>query len=241
MADDPWIGRLHASNLTRGAGGVGGRLSDADWVAALRHGVNVEGRSLLLMPSAQLAWLSDRDLAAIVAYVRQVPPVDRVSPARRAGWLTRVVVAAGFAPDLISAEQVAREAPVAREVEPAATTEYGEYLVALGGCRVCHRADLRGGLHPLSLPGEPVPADLTARGPIRGWSRSDFARAMRSGSTPDGRVLDREFMPWPSFAGLADVEVDAIWRYLATLDEEGAGRARNSTRLAGREVDRPKS
>ncbi|MFO0687687.1 MAG: cytochrome c [Myxococcota bacterium] len=225
VADDPWIGRLSASNLTRGEGGVGGQLTDADWIAALRRGVRRDGRSLLLMPAAQLARLSDADLAAIVAYVRQVPPVDRVWPERRTGWLTRIVVAAGLAPDLIAAEQVAREAPVARDVTPTATVAYGEYLVAVGGCRVCHRADLGGGLHPLSLPGEPVPPALTGRGAIAGWSRDEFARAMRDGTTPDGRRLDREFMPWPAFAGLADVEIEALWLYLGTLrsDEKSAG------------------
>lgn len=235
LADDPWIGRLAASNLTRGEGGVGGLLSDTDWVAALRRGVNREGRSLLLMPSAQLARLSDRDLEAIVAYVRQVPPVDRVWPERHAGWLTRVVVAAGLAPDLISAEQVAREAPMESAVVPSATPEYGEYLVALGSCRVCHRADLAGGLHPLSLPGEPVPPALTGRGAIAGWSRDEFARAMREGATPDGRMLDREFMPWPTFAGLADIEVDALWLYLAGLRETGAPGGSEATAVASSE------
>jgi len=217
MADDPWIGRLHAPNLTRGRGGVGGALTDAAWASALRGGVGRDGRSLLLMPSAELAWLSDRDLAAVVAYVRQVPPVDRVWPARRVGWLTRAVVAAGLAPDLISAEQVARRAPPRSPAGASPAADDGAYLVAVGSCRVCHRADLAGGLHPLSLPGEPVPPDLTPKGPIGRWTRHDFARAMREGRTPDGRVLDRAYMPWPGFAGLSEREIDAIWRYLASL------------------------
>ncbi len=232
LADDPWIGKLAASNLTRGQGGIGARFTDADWSAALRQGVNPVGRSLLLMPSAHLARLSDRDLAAVVAYVRQVPAVDRVLPERRAGWLTRVVVAAGLAPDLISAEQVSGLAPVAREIASGPTPEYGEYLVALGGCRVCHRGDLAGGLHPLSLPGEPVPPDITPRGELGRWSRDDFARAMRDGRTPDGRTLDREFMPWPAFAGLKDLEVEAIWRYLGSLDARSDPAPPADTRLA---------
>lgn len=261
MADDPWIGRLFASNLTRGKGGVGGRLSDSQWNAAVRHGIDPDGRSLLLMPSAQLARLSDRDLAAVVAYVRQAPAVDRVLPAKRAGWLTRWVVALGLASDLISAQQALESSragasdataalgsgkarAVGRSSGPddvEATAAYGEYLVALGGCRVCHRADLAGGLHPLSLPGEPVPPDLTRRGVIAGWTRRDFARAMREGRTPEGRILDREFMPWPAFAGLREVEVEAIWLYLRTLDADEVERAREGSELAGREVDPAKS
>lgn len=237
MADDPWIGRLYASNLTRGVGGIGGAYSDAEWDAALRHGIAPDGRSLLLMPSGELAQLTDRDLAAVVAYVRSVPAVDRVVPGKRPGWLTRFVVALGLAPDLISAEQVEREAGrrstrvlVAHSDAP--TAGYGEYLVALGSCRICHRADLAGGLHPLSLPGEPVPPDLTPNGPLAGWSREDFAIAMREGRTPDGRLLDREFMPWPAFAGLREVEIDALWLYLESLGRVADPRADDRT-LAG--------
>ena len=232
LADDPWIGRLSASNLTRGEGGIGARFTDADWAAALRRGVNPAGRSLLLMPSAHLARLSERDLSAVVAYVRQVPAVDRVLPERRAGWLTRLVVAVGLAPDLISAEQVSGLAPVVREIPSAATSEYGEYLVALGGCRVCHRGDLAGGLHPLSLPGEPVPPDITPRGSLGRWSERDFVRAMREGRTPEGRVLDREFMPWPAFAGLSETEVEAIWQYLIGMESIPVPAAPEATRLA---------
>ncbi|MEZ4330741.1 MAG: cytochrome c [Myxococcota bacterium] len=222
LADDPWIGRLHASNLTRGSGGVGARLSDADWIAALRRGVASDGRSLLLMPSAGLARLGDRDLAAVVAYVRRVPSVDRVLPPRRVGWLTRLVVSAGLAPDLISAEQAVRVEADREAIEPAPTDAYGKYLVSIGGCRACHRADLGGGLHPLSLPGEPVPPDLTRRGGLAAWSLAEFARAMREGRTPDGRRLDRAFMPWPAFSGLEEVEIEAIWRYLQSVEAPSA-------------------
>jgi mono/diheme cytochrome c family protein len=246
MADDPWIGRLHASNLTRGEGGIGARFSDASWAAALRHGVDPEGRSLLLMPSGELARLSDRDLAAIIAYVRQVPAVDRILPEKRTGWLTRIVVVLGLAPDLISAQQVAALSGTSGAAAPDASSpdaaaEYGEYLVALGSCRVCHRADLAGGLHPLSLPDEPVPPDLTPRGAIAGWTQADFARAMREGRTPDGRVLDREFMPWPTFAGLRDSEIEAIWRYLTSPGEPREPGAPESTTVAGRKVERSRS
>ncbi len=257
MADDPLIGRLYATNLTRGQGGIAGRYRDADWIAALRQGIAPDGRSLLLMPSAGLSRLADRDLAAIVAYVRRVPAVDRTLPPKRTGWLTRAVVAAGLAPDLISAEQVAALArkgehermagktveiawqpgqtgetgqarDLAWEGPPAsASAAYGAYLVEIGSCRVCHRADLAGGLHPLSLPGEPVPPDLTPEGALARWTLGDFERAMREGRAPDGRTLDRAFMPWPGFAGLDDVELEAIWLYL-----EGLGRARETSERA---------
>src|SRR5262249_21261715 len=72
--DEP-PGRIVAPNLTRGAGGVAGLLSDADWVRAIRDGVGPNGKALLIMP-AEYSQLSDADLAAIISYVKSTPPVD---------------------------------------------------------------------------------------------------------------------------------------------------------------------
>ena len=63
-------------------------------------------------------------------------------------------------------------------------------------------------------PGEPEPSDLTATGRLPSWSEADFVGCMRSGMTPDGRLLDAEYMPWPFFASMTDDELRAMWRYL---------------------------
>ena len=51
---------------------------------------------------------------------------------------------------------------------------------------------------------------------LAGWSRADFAHAVREGRRPDGRQLDA-FMPWRAFAELDDVELDALWAYMHGL------------------------
>jgi cytochrome c553 len=48
--------------------------SEADWVRAIRHGVDPGGRALLVMPSERYNRLNDNDLAALVAYIRSLPP-----------------------------------------------------------------------------------------------------------------------------------------------------------------------
>ena len=113
--------------------------------------------------------------------------------------------------------RLASRPPRLQVASPGPTPEYGAYLVETGGCRVCHRQDLRGGLHPLSLPDEPPPPDLTAGGPLGSWSEQDFVRAMRTGITPDGRRVDPEWMPWPAFAGMSDLELRAIFLYLSSI------------------------
>lgn len=48
------------------------------------------------------------------------------------------------------------------------------------------------------------------------WTEADFIRALRTGLTPDGRVLD-PFMPWGTFQELTDTDLKALWAYLRTI------------------------
>jgi mono/diheme cytochrome c family protein len=61
VIDDPMVGQLHGSNITRGRGGLSQGFSDLDYVRAIRHGISPEGRPLVLMPSAEYSRLSDED------------------------------------------------------------------------------------------------------------------------------------------------------------------------------------
>ena len=48
------------------------------------------------------------------------------------------------------------------------------------------------------------------------WSEADFMRAMRTGITPDGRVLDTQ-MPWNAFQKITDRDLQSLWAYLKTI------------------------
>ncbi|MBE2201807.1 MAG: hypothetical protein IAE79_24565 [Anaerolinea sp.] len=48
--NEPAIGTVVSANLTGGEGGVTGAYSDADWIRAIRHGVDPAGQPLLVMP-----------------------------------------------------------------------------------------------------------------------------------------------------------------------------------------------
>jgi mono/diheme cytochrome c family protein len=223
MADDLWLGRLFAPNLTPGEGGIRD-YGTRDFVSSIRHGVGPDGRPLLVMPSQYLFQLSDADLAAVIAYLRSLPAVDRVTPDRRLGPVSVLALLTGRAPDLIPAELLSQQPTRMPAPAPQDTADYGLYLVEVSGCKVCHRDDLSGGLHPLSLPGEPPPPDLRAGGPLATWSERDFVIALRTGITPDGRRLDDAWMPWKSFSRMNDVELRAIWRGLRSLSESDPAR-----------------
>jgi mono/diheme cytochrome c family protein len=208
MGDDP-VARIAAPNLTSGRGGIGASLTDQDWVRAIRHGVRRDGTSLLVMPSYAYAHISDRDLGAMVGYLKQLPPVDHEVPALRLRFLGRFLTAAG----LFDEEIIAGKVPVRAsydEVERGMTLEYGTYLASISGCTSCHRPDLKGG--PSGPPDAPLAADISVSG-LAGWTLQDFTRLIREGRRPDGTEIS-EYMPWRFMGGMTDEELEAIWMFM---------------------------
>jgi mono/diheme cytochrome c family protein len=205
-------GYLVATNLTPGAGGIGPSYRDEDWVYAIRHGLRRDGKSLLMMPSEAYTHFTDEDLGAIVAYLKQLGPVDRELPRSEMKMLGRALLVAGVMP-LLTAENTPdmtqRTAPPAGP-----TVEYGHYLAEVAGCTGCHGPELVGGIIA-GPPGSPPSANLTPAA-LGSWTEADFFRAIREGKRPDGRELDPS-MPWRYNARMTDDELRAIWLYLQTV------------------------
>ena len=205
------MGRLAAPNLTRGRGGAAARFTDADWSRAIRHGVSPEGRSYILMPAFEYSRMGDEDLTALVSYIKSVPPVDTVQPSRKLGPVLQLGVVFGMFP--LQARLIDHTRP--RPAPPAAgvSVAYGEYLAAT--CRGCHGQDLTGGA--ADRPGAPLPPNLNPAGNVGRWSDAQFITTIRTGRTPEGRVLNPDFMPWKAFANHTDDELRAIHMYLRSL------------------------
>ena len=70
---------------------------------------------------------------------------------------------------------------------------------------------------PGSAPGDPRSANLTPAGNLANCTVDDVKTALRSGMTPEGKVLDPAVMPWPIAAQMTDVEIEALWLYLQSL------------------------
>jgi cytochrome c553 len=195
--------RVVAPDLTRG--GIGATFSDADYVRAIRYGIDPSGRRLWLMPTDAYNQMSDADLGALIAYLKSLPPTGSSLPPSLLRPVGRVLFGIGQL-NLLPAEgdnwPAPRPTPVPIDVTPA----YGQYLVNIAGCARCHAAALSGG---------PAP-DLTPSGRLGTWSQADFLRAMRTGHRPDGSDIDTS-MPWPYYAQMTDLELESIWAYLSVL------------------------
>jgi cytochrome c553 len=203
MSEDAMI-RLVAPNLTAGRGSVIRDFSDRDWVRAIVHGLNRENRSLLAMPAQELGRFAAEDVAAIVAFFKTVPAVDRDLGSARLKGLGSIVIGLAGAP-VFSAEKVDHQQRYTELPPPAATREYGRYLTT--ACRGCHGEDLRGGI--VIHPGAPPSSDLSKVG-TGDWSFAAFERALRKGEGRDGRKLDPA-MPWGAMKDLTAEELRALW------------------------------
>ena len=199
-----------AANLTNGHGGAGRIFGPLDWDRAVRFGVTPDGRALLpMMPSHRFFHLADDDASHLAAYLATLPAVDNILPKSALRPLGRALVGARLFP--VDATVTDPDTPRLATAPPAApTAAYGAYL-SRAICMECHGDDLRGA--PAVERGAPPGPSLAN---ASRWSLSEFAKALREGETPNGAVLDPQYMPWQSFSYYTDQEVEALYRHLET-------------------------
>jgi mono/diheme cytochrome c family protein len=200
-------------NLTPDQGTGLGAWTDAQIARAIREGVDKDGVELVIMPSQNYRALSDADVAAMVAYLRHLEPVRNEIPPFQVNAVGKVMLALG----MLGPRPSSQPLPGPQNAPTPGTAEYGGYLVALGACRDCHGEALSGGKIPFSPPDTPAAPNLTPAGNLPKWSEADFVKAIRNGVTPDGRTLDPEGMPWPSYGRMTDADLGAIFKYLQSL------------------------
>lgn len=208
------LGTIDSANLTSGEGGVGATYSTEDFVRAIRHGINSEGKPIFMPAVTSTSMLSDEDLASIIAYLNTLPPVDHKTNGKNFTPLAKIMYVAGVLPQL-PVEVVSHDTHV--DAVPAGTTiEYGKYMVDTHDCRICHGQELNGGPFPDPTKTKISP-NLTPGGEVAFWSEEEFINTIRTGVTPGGHELDPEFMPWKEYAKFYDDELKAIYAYLMTV------------------------
>ena len=109
--------------------------------------------------------MSDQDLGDLIAYLKQIPPVDTNDPEVSYGPIIPIAPAIGLLTP--AAELIDHDAPRPAEPAPGATKEYGKYLSAI--CAGCHG-------HSIGRV-------------LKKWNQDDFIRTIHTGVLPDGRPL----------------------------------------------------
>jgi mono/diheme cytochrome c family protein len=213
MINEAGMATIYAPNITPSENGVG-HFSDADYVRAIRHAVDPQGRGYMIMPAEVFVNWSAQDLGATIAYLKSLPPDDNSTPPRSLGALGRILFAAGMFGDVIPAAYIDHEQPFTPMPQVGQTADYGAYISKLYYCTGCHGPDLRGGPPPQNNPElGTVPSALQAAS----WSTDEFITAVTTGVKPDGSRLDNERMPWESIAKLNQEDLTAVHLYLQIL------------------------
>ena len=187
VEEDSLMGTIPAANLTSGNGGVAKSYTDTDWIRAIRHGIKPDGRVEVMMNNYYR--MSDQDLGDLIAYLKQIPPVDSNLPRMHIGPILPLAPAVGYL--VPAAEQVDHTASRPADPTPGATVEYGAYLSV--NCMGCHSANLGDKLQE--------------------WSREDFFHMMQTGILPDGEQLGSGM---PVYREMNDTELAALWLYFQT-------------------------
>jgi mono/diheme cytochrome c family protein len=198
--DDAMLAKLYAPNLTL----VAARATDAQLDQAIRQGVGHDGRSLLVMPSEGYQFMTDQEVAAVIAAIRAMPKTGKATPSKSVGPAGRLGVLIGkfhTAPELVA---IYRASPL-----PDLGPEYarGRQIVAVN-CAECHGPDLKG----QELEPGVVSADLAIAG---AYDLQQFRRLLREGVAPSGkdiglmgRIARRDFRH------LTDSEIADVYAYL---------------------------
>lgn len=210
-----------APNISTGPGNVVAQYKPEDWVRTIRHGVKPDGRPLFIMPSEDYNRLTDADVGALVAYVRQLAPISGEGLVVELPMLVKTLYAAGVIRD--AAEKIDHAAPPAQPVPVGVSAPHGAYVANM--CIGCHGAHLSGGKIAGAPPDWPAAANLT---PGDGSAMAHYANAgqfvamLRSGKRPDGGAVS-SVMPFESLRELNDTDAQALYLHLKALPPVPAG------------------
>ena len=163
---------------------------------AIRHGIGIDGRALVLMPSEMYFDLSDKDLGRIVAWLRSLPGGQDRLPSRSLRLARLFFVTKRFQP------AYAYVPPGRTRLQPPQqgdTLHIGEYL-ARTSCPECHGMDLMGD-------GGSTPSLAI----VAGYSAEEFDTFVRTGLAKGGRELE--------------LMSDVARSRLSHLNDEGTDRA----------------
>jgi cytochrome c553 len=212
---------IHSPNITSGPGGVVAGYAAVDWTRTLRHGVKPSGHPVMLMPSEDYARLTDADVAAIVAFVRQLPPATGGASKIEFPMPVLALYAAGAIQD--ASEKIDHSLPAAQPIPEGVTSEHGAYVV--NACIGCHGPTLSGGKIPGVPPEWPAAANLTpgeGSALVRYPTADAFVSMLRSGKRPDGSAVS-EVMPFETLKALSDTDARALYLHLKTVAPRPAG------------------
>lgn len=214
------FGDVAGPNITLAQSGIG-TWSEVNFRSLMRNGQRPDGTHLYSSVHKGLEWMSDPDLAAIVAYLRTLPSVDNQVERREIGFFSRNTT--GF---FTSVPEVMG---YVSQVSQNFRSEYGEYVTnSVAGCDRCHSRpggtfssdEPMAGGREVSFDNETKIAPNITQSKENGigeWSEDDLRMYLRTGKTPTGKEVDKRFCPVEFYQNGTAAEIEAVVAYLRTV------------------------
>lgn len=212
--------RIVGPNISPGQGNVVAAYSERDWVRAIRHGVNPQGRALMVMPSEDFNRLTDDDLASLVAYIRNLEPVAGGGAVIDLPVPVRALYGFGLIQD--AAAKIDHAKAPQQPVQEGVNLAHGAYVANM--CLGCHGANLTGGKIPGGPPDWPAAANLTpgeGSAMVRYPDADALLDMFKTGKRPDGTPL--QVMPFGSLREVNETDARALHLYLISLPPKALG------------------
>jgi mono/diheme cytochrome c family protein len=200
--------------------------SDGELFRAITSGVSRDGRALFpVMPYPNYGKMDREDVYSIIAYIRNLSPVEHTPPASKSNFPMSVII------NMIPSESSLSPKPAAAD-----TVDYGRYLVNAAVCAECHTPASRGqiieekmfsgGRHFEMPSGAIVSKNITPdrETGIGGWTREEFIKRFKA--FDDANLYSAEglkpgdfntIMPWSNYAKMTEEDLSAIYAYLMSL------------------------
>jgi mono/diheme cytochrome c family protein len=208
----PWV---TAPNLTPDPETGIGQVSDDVIARAIREGIGADGRALFaLMPYGEFRRIPDEDVAAIVVYLRSLPPIRNPLPKTALPFPLSVIMRG-------VPEPLAGPVPAPDLSTP---EKRGEYVLRTSSCHHCHTPMRRGQLdatldmaggNAFESPAGPAYSTNVTSDPtgIAHYDEATFVQVMRTGKLGTLHPI----MPWIVTSGMKDEDLKAVYAYLRTL------------------------
>lgn len=209
--------KVTAPNITPDKATGIGSWTDAQIKTALRKGLKPDGTPVaMVMPSGFYEIMTERDINAVVAYLRTLKPVSNKVP-------DPVYKMQQGHPILPGADKPFKEADLADKVKK------GFYLATIAHCMECHTPfgargrdfDNKLGAGGAEFPGpwgKSVSRNITSSKEhgLGNWTDAEIKRAITQGVRKDGTKL-KPPMGFPLYAKMTPEDLDAVVAYLRTV------------------------
>jgi len=198
--------------------------SDGELFRAITTGERKDGSAIFpLMPWPYYAKMSREDVYAIIAYIRTLQPVASSYPPSKLNFPLNILV-----------HTMPQKASLGALPPLTDTVKYGEYVCTMAGCVECHSISSSGkikagmefaGGHEYLINGivlksaNITPDKATGIGNMKEADFVDMFKSFKYPAKADSVQFGsfQTIMPWYDYAGMSDLDLKAIYKYLKTV------------------------